>query len=433
MGKFFPPAASDSHGRRRRKRRDAADARRRLVRALRRARQAPPSRHDVGSVLCMDLLRHLPSDVVHLVEATAQTRPSWLEGTPTLRDDETGEVWTGHQAVRRLQVASIHHARQEAEAEGRASRALAATLPTTTTPPSPLPPPARGRRGREGPAAYPAPPEEEEEGARRLAVAVPAPRRRPGRGRPRQRRRRAQAHRRRPEPRPRRAEEAGVSACSGTCSYASNSRASLPSRLDRWYVTLPGDTATRSGTRGRTAASSFPSSSLPASAARATRGRRTTLCVRPPVQVGHSFFGTREFHYHTPNSQMRDALVFRGIKNEDKYLQFLALTTSGQQVLSQYPELKTRFDDFLTQHELPKMAACNPNCSRSWTTLVKRWICTVSSGTTSSSISLVSASASSSAASPSPSTSAPLPTTPSPASSSPISPRRSKKRNKAQR
>jgi len=125
-----------------------------------------PSRHDVGSVLCMDLLRHLPPDVVHLVEATAQTRPSWLEGTPTLRDDETGEVWTGHQAVRRLQVASIHYARQEAEAEARASRAASSSSrQQRDAPPRRFPPPGAGTPGGGKDRPPSPPPPEEEEGS----------------------------------------------------------------------------------------------------------------------------------------------------------------------------------------------------------------------------------------------------------------------------
>lgn len=73
-----------------------------------------PDRHDVGSVLCMQLLERLPREAVHVVDAThLHPRPSWLIGTPTLVADAGGDLWRGHQALTKLQSLAF------AEAEGR--------------------------------------------------------------------------------------------------------------------------------------------------------------------------------------------------------------------------------------------------------------------------------------------------------------------------
>jgi hypothetical protein len=68
------------------------------------------TRHDLGSVLCMQTLEYLPSTMVEVVSCdtmTARARPSWLIGTPTLHALDTGEVWRGHQAHARLQRLAV--------------------------------------------------------------------------------------------------------------------------------------------------------------------------------------------------------------------------------------------------------------------------------------------------------------------------------------
>lgn len=64
-----------------------------------------PSRHDLGSVLCMQTLEYLPRDLVAVQTCTAASSsyPAWLTGTPTLHAHHSGEVWRGHQAVSELQ------------------------------------------------------------------------------------------------------------------------------------------------------------------------------------------------------------------------------------------------------------------------------------------------------------------------------------------
>lgn len=80
------------------------------------------SRHDLGSVLCLQTLQDLPAVAVHDVTTAAPThRPSWLVGTPTLHNARTGEVWRGHQALTHLQQLALHHAEARGAARGGAS------------------------------------------------------------------------------------------------------------------------------------------------------------------------------------------------------------------------------------------------------------------------------------------------------------------------
>ena len=77
-----------------------------------------PTQHDVGSVLCMKTLQNIPDGVVQVLNcATLSTRPSFLRGTPTLVDDGTNEVYTGHHALHRLQLLSLYHAEQYGKAQ----------------------------------------------------------------------------------------------------------------------------------------------------------------------------------------------------------------------------------------------------------------------------------------------------------------------------
>jgi hypothetical protein len=68
-------------------------------------------RHDVGSVLCLNLLEHL-DDSVRVTEVTRSTRnPPWLVGTPTLHLS-TGEILKGHEAVVALQTLALRAAEE---------------------------------------------------------------------------------------------------------------------------------------------------------------------------------------------------------------------------------------------------------------------------------------------------------------------------------
>lgn len=77
-----------------------------------------PTRHDVGSVLCLELVDAIahthPISVVDVSEANA--RPPGVAGTPTLRE-ASGEQVVGFAAVQRLQAWAL----EAAEARGRAS------------------------------------------------------------------------------------------------------------------------------------------------------------------------------------------------------------------------------------------------------------------------------------------------------------------------
>ena len=68
-----------------------------------------PSRHDAGSVLCLDLLTLVPQGAVNVVECCPSSHPSFIDGTPSLIADEARAL-TGTNAIRRLQDLAIYHA-----------------------------------------------------------------------------------------------------------------------------------------------------------------------------------------------------------------------------------------------------------------------------------------------------------------------------------
>lgn len=70
-----------------------------------------PTRHDVGSVVCLDTLRHGVGVNVTTEVVTRADRPRWLRGTPTLHDAETNRAWCGYEAVAQLQAMALAHAR----------------------------------------------------------------------------------------------------------------------------------------------------------------------------------------------------------------------------------------------------------------------------------------------------------------------------------
>ena len=105
-----------------------------------------PTQHDVGSVLCMKTLQNVPEGIVRVLNCTTlSSYPSFLRGTPTLVDDETSEIYTGHNAMHRLQLLSLYHAEQYGKAQASRTttdprpavrRGGSATVPSQTRPPS---------------------------------------------------------------------------------------------------------------------------------------------------------------------------------------------------------------------------------------------------------------------------------------------------------
>ena len=65
-----------------------------------RDRSATDGRFDMGSVLCMSIVKRLPPHVVGVQEAQACDRTEWLTGTPTLCSET--ETWTGIEAFEHL-------------------------------------------------------------------------------------------------------------------------------------------------------------------------------------------------------------------------------------------------------------------------------------------------------------------------------------------
>lgn len=74
-------------------------------------------RYDVGSILCLNLVKHVgDSATISIQECSRRmpSRPDWLVGTPTLVNEKSGEVLRGTEAITFLQ----HMALQEAEQRG---------------------------------------------------------------------------------------------------------------------------------------------------------------------------------------------------------------------------------------------------------------------------------------------------------------------------
>lgn len=97
-----------------------------------------PSRHDVGSVLCLGLLERCSRLQVEVRTVGHAPRPAWLTGTPTLWCQETDRIWTGHATYEVL----LDRALEEAELRGReaAAKPAAAARPSQR-PSNPMPPP----------------------------------------------------------------------------------------------------------------------------------------------------------------------------------------------------------------------------------------------------------------------------------------------------
>jgi hypothetical protein len=90
-----------------------------------------PNRHDMGSVLCLRVLQHLPEGHVSVHDArSAVPRPTWLTGTPTLVIDG-GTVLRGHEALDHLQHVSVEMARAATAhpTRPRPTRAMMAPAP----------------------------------------------------------------------------------------------------------------------------------------------------------------------------------------------------------------------------------------------------------------------------------------------------------------
>jgi hypothetical protein len=61
-------------------------------------------RHDIGSILCLQVLELMPSRDVKVVDVSnIRSPPIWLTGTPTLVHENSDEVWRGNQALSRMQ------------------------------------------------------------------------------------------------------------------------------------------------------------------------------------------------------------------------------------------------------------------------------------------------------------------------------------------
>ncbi len=79
-----------------------------------------PTRHDLGSLLCLRVCQLLPEGMVEVQEcANLAQRPVWLIGTPTLFTDD-GQVFRGHAALDFVERLSIDVAREEGAASAAA-------------------------------------------------------------------------------------------------------------------------------------------------------------------------------------------------------------------------------------------------------------------------------------------------------------------------
>ena len=91
-----------------------------------------PRRYDLGSVLCLKTIQNVPRDQVLTVDCDAiQSRPMFLKGTPTLVDESTHEIYTGHNALDRLQILSLYHAEQFGASQTRPDQSNSRATPNT--------------------------------------------------------------------------------------------------------------------------------------------------------------------------------------------------------------------------------------------------------------------------------------------------------------
>ena len=102
-----------------------------------------PSRKDVGSVLCLTVLEWITKGVVNVVSlADAGSVPVGITGTPTLVCVSSGDIFTGHQALARLQRLACETWYEQGVEQGRKNgttsrrATTSAAQRTTATPPA---------------------------------------------------------------------------------------------------------------------------------------------------------------------------------------------------------------------------------------------------------------------------------------------------------
>lgn len=98
-----------------------------------------PQRHDLGSILCMQLANQLPANMVEVVAVeTLASRPGWLQGTPTLVAETA--MYRGHQAFTHMQQLTLDHAGRKPATSARAARPAAPQRrgPAETAPTAPV-------------------------------------------------------------------------------------------------------------------------------------------------------------------------------------------------------------------------------------------------------------------------------------------------------
>ena len=92
-------------------------------------------RHDVGSVLCLRVVQEYLDDV-SVVDCDASTRvPAYVRGTPTVVDEATGDMFTGHNAVQHLHSMAVASAAATVAGKGKVGggKAVSAAAATTAT------------------------------------------------------------------------------------------------------------------------------------------------------------------------------------------------------------------------------------------------------------------------------------------------------------
>lgn len=79
--------------------------------------KADPTRHDLGSVLCLQQLEKLPANFVEVNECSPTNHPDDIKGTPTLRSIQHGTFYTGNQALQHLSTMSVSFAEKKGRAQ----------------------------------------------------------------------------------------------------------------------------------------------------------------------------------------------------------------------------------------------------------------------------------------------------------------------------
>ena len=83
-----------------------------------------PQRMHIGSIAATHLVKHLPPDHVNVVSVhDLSPMPTWLQGTPTLVQNDTANIWTGFEAYNELLQLTLAQTQRRSTGQARTASA----------------------------------------------------------------------------------------------------------------------------------------------------------------------------------------------------------------------------------------------------------------------------------------------------------------------